>query len=237
MDSALFERLQCRRRGARFRNWAGTFQCQPAWHLAPTSEQVVIAIVCAARRGGLTVKAVGSGHSPSDIACTDSVMLNMDKMCRVLAHDAARCTATVEAGIRLRDLHTALAQRGLALSAVGSISDQSIGGAIATATHGTGLAYGDLSSAITALVLVDGTGARRECSAEADRDLFDAARCSLGALGIITQVTIQCEPAFMLRAVQTPTTLDAVLDDLDGVVQSAEHVRLWWFPHTDHAVV
>ncbi|KAJ2711971.1 D-arabinono-1,4-lactone oxidase [Coemansia spiralis] len=237
MDRALFERLRCGRRGFRFRNWAGTFESQPEWYLAPESEHDVIAVVCAARRAGLRVKAVGSGHSPSDIACTDSVMLNMDKMCRVLGHDLAQCTVTVEAGIRLHDLHAELAQRGLALSSVGSISDQSIGGAIATATHGTGIAYGDLSSAITGLVLVDGTGTRHACSSEARRDLFDAARCSVGALGIVTQVTIQCEPAFMLRAVQTPTTLEAALEDLDGVVRSAEHVRLWWFPHTDRAVV
>ncbi|KAJ1729997.1 D-arabinono-1,4-lactone oxidase [Coemansia biformis] len=236
-ERALFDRLRSGPPGFRFRNWAGTFQSQPRWYLAPETEQDIVGIIHAARRTKLGVKAVGSGHSPSDIACTDSVMLNMDKMRRVLAHDAEACTLTVEAGIRLHDLHRELERRGMALSSVGRISDQSIGGAIATATHGTGIAFGDLSSAITGLVLVDGTGARRECSAQSNPDLFDAARCSLGALGIVTRVTVQCEPAFMLRAVQTPTTLDAVLDDLDGVVRSAEHVRIWWFPHTNSAVV
>ncbi|KAJ1802747.1 D-arabinono-1,4-lactone oxidase [Coemansia sp. RSA 2598] len=164
-------------------------------------------------------------------------MLNMDKMNRVLAHDAYGCTLTVEAGVRLHQLHLMLQQRGMALSSVGSISDQSIAGAIATATHGTGMEYGDLSSVITHLVIIDGTGRRHECDGGGERDLFDAARCGLGALGIVTQVTVQCEPAFNLHAIQTPENLDGILDNLREVVYSAEHVRFWWFPHTDDAVV
>ncbi|KAJ2044940.1 D-arabinono-1,4-lactone oxidase [Coemansia sp. S2] len=94
-----------------------------------------------------------------------------------------------------------------------------------------------MSSTITHLVIIDGTGRRRECSATVDPDLFDAARCSIGALGIITQVTIQCEPAFKLHAVQTPDTLDHVLNTLSEVAFSAEHVRFWWFPYTDNVAV
>ncbi|KAJ2003616.1 D-arabinono-1,4-lactone oxidase [Coemansia thaxteri] len=161
----------------------------------------------------------------------------MDKMSRILSHDPYACTLTVEAGARLHQLHAMLQQRGMALSCVGSISDQSIGGAIATATHGTGIDYGDISSIVTHLVLIDGTGRRRECSATVDPDLFNAARCNLGALGIVTQVTVQCEPEFILHAVQTPDNLDRVLDNLNQVVISAEHVRFWWFPHTDSVAV
>ncbi|KAJ2760886.1 D-arabinono-1,4-lactone oxidase [Coemansia sp. BCRC 34490] len=236
-DRAFLESLQCKRHGTAFTNWAGTFSSQPEFYVAPDTERAVIEIIRIAGRSGLGVKAVGAGHSPSDLACTSAIMVSMDRMDRILAHDAYACTLTVEAGIRLHALHTALAQRGMALSCVGSISDQSVGGAIATATHGSGVEFGDLSSCITHLVIVDALGRRHECDPTANADLFDAARCSLGALGIVTQVTLQCEPAFTLHAVQEPAAMDHVLDHFPSIATSAEHVRVWWFPHTEHTVV
>ncbi|KAJ2612356.1 D-arabinono-1,4-lactone oxidase [Coemansia sp. RSA 1365] len=235
-DREFLESLRCKPPGTQFHNWARTFTSRPSYFLAPQCERDIIGVIQIAGRCGLSVKPIGSGHSPSDIACTDSVMLDMHNMRRVLAYDAYACTLTVEAGIRLHDLHQVLANRNMALSSVGSISDQSVAGAMATATHGTGIGFGDISSMITQLVLIDGTGKRHKCDHQNNKDLFDAARCSLGALGIVTQVTIQCEPAFALHAIQTPTTLDKAIDDLDKFVHSAEHVRLWWFPHTDNAV-
>ncbi|KAJ2866099.1 D-arabinono-1,4-lactone oxidase [Coemansia erecta] len=236
-DLAFLESLQCKPPGHKFTNWAGTFSSQPAFYLAPATERAIIEIICIANRYGLQVKPIGSGHSPSDLACTDAIMVNMDKMDRVLAHDPYACTLTVESGIRLHALHRTLGDRNMALSSVGSISDQSVAGAMATATHGTGVEYADISSYITHLVIIDGVGRRHECDAQTNRDLFDAARCGLGALGIITQTTIQCEPAFTLHAVQEPASMDRVLDDLPAIAASAEHVRVWWFPHTDHAAV
>ncbi|KAJ1663919.1 D-arabinono-1,4-lactone oxidase [Coemansia sp. RSA 1813] len=236
-DLAFLESLRCKPHGHKFTNWAGTFSSHPAFYLAPDTERSIIEIICIANRYRLGVKAIGSGHSPSDLACTDAIMLNMDRMDRVLAHDPYACTLTVESGIRLHALHQKLEDRKMALSSVGSISDQSVAGAMATATHGTGIEYADISGYVTHLVIIDGLGRRHECSAETNSDLFDAARCGLGALGIITQVTIQCEPAFLLHAVQEPTSMDRVLDDFLPIAASAEHVRVWWFPHTDHAVV
>ncbi|KAI9505329.1 D-arabinono-1,4-lactone oxidase [Coemansia spiralis] len=236
-ELAFLESLRCKPRGYKFKNWAQTFSSRPQFYLTPRTELDIIEVIRIAGRHRLVVKPIGSGHSPSDIACTSMIMLNMDQMNRVVAHDPYTCTLTVEAGMRLQDLHQVLEQRGMALSSVGSISDQSVAGAIATATHGTGTQYGDLSSMVTQLVIVDGVGIRHECSEESNKDLFEAARCSLGALGIITQVTIQCEPMFTLHAVQTPDNLDNVLKNVDEVFGSAEHVRLWWFPHTDNVIV
>ncbi|KAJ2700376.1 D-arabinono-1,4-lactone oxidase [Coemansia sp. IMI 203386] len=236
-EQKFIQTLQCNAQGFEFRNWSGTFRSQPEFYLTPETETQIIELIRIANRHRLTIKPIGSGHSPSDIACTNSMMLNMDKMNRILAHDPYTCTLTVESGVRLHQLHEMLQQRNMALSSVGSISDQSIAGAIATATHGSGIFYGDLSSVITHLVIIDGNGIRHECDKDNESDLFDAARCSLGALGIITQVTVQCEPAFNLHAVQVPENLDDVLNNLTEVVESAEHVRVWWFPHTDDTVV
>ncbi|KAJ2810883.1 D-arabinono-1,4-lactone oxidase, partial [Coemansia furcata] len=161
-ERAFFERIRYGAKGFEFKNWANTFHCKPLYYLAPETECEIIELVRIAVRHGLPLKPVGSGHSPSDLACTDSIMLNMDKMNRILAHDPYACTLTVEAGVRLHQLNSMLEQRGMALSSLGSISDQSIAGAIATATHSTGMAFGDMSSTITHLVIIDGTGRRRE---------------------------------------------------------------------------
>ncbi|OLY82248.1 L-gulonolactone oxidase [Smittium mucronatum] len=125
----------------------------------------------------------------------------------------------------------------MAFSSIGSVSDQTLGGVISTAAHGTGLNYGCFSSMILDLVLIDGLGKRHFCSNLANKNLFDAARCSLGALGVITEVTIQCEPSFNLHATQVPESLQNILVNLPAILNSAEHVRFWWFPHTDKAVL
>ncbi|OMH86159.1 L-gulonolactone oxidase [Zancudomyces culisetae] len=221
----------------KFTNWSRTFDCEPFLYLAPTTENEVIEIINFARKRGLSVKPIGSGHSPSDLACTDGIMLNMDKMNRVMEVDLENHRVTVEAGIRLKELHLVLKKWNLALSSIGSISDQSLAGVIATATHGTGIEYGCFSSIVVDLVLVDGLGRRHYCSSDVNEPLFNAARCSLGALGIITQLTIQCEPAFLLKAVQVPEKLDYILDNLIDLLDESEHMRFWWFPHTDDTVL
>ncbi|PVV03632.1 hypothetical protein BB560_001882 [Smittium megazygosporum] len=218
-------------------NWSKTFSCTPKLLLAPRTENDVIWIINFARNRNLKVKPVGSKLSPSDISCTDGIMISMENFNRVLQVDKRNCTITVESGVPLSELHKILEFWGLALSSIGSISLQTICGAISTATHGTGVNYGCFSSIVLDLVLIDGMGIRHYCSENENKDLFDAARCSLGALGIITQVTIQCEPSFRLKAVQIPKNLDEILDNLHETVTSAEHVRFWWFPYTNDTVL
>jgi len=87
------------------------------------------------------------------------------------------------------------------------------------------------------LTLITAQGEKIYCSKTENSDIFNAAVCSLGSLGIITSMTLQCEPAFRLENKQEPAKLDQVLDNLDAIIHSAEHVRLWWYPHTDNVVV
>ena len=124
---------------------------------------------------------------------------------------------TVQAGIRLRDLCDELAAVGLAMPNLGDINAQSIAGAISTATHGTGAGLGNLATTIVGMELVDGSGNVVTCDDAATRpDLLRVARVGVGALGIVTKVTIQCVPAFDLHAVETIDVLDDVLDDFAG---------------------
>src|SRR4051812_18777300 len=128
----------------RFRNWAGTHGCQPRRYHQPASEAELVEVVRAAAADGAKVRLVGGGHSWNDIACSDDHLVNLDRLCRVLAVDAAQHRITVEAGMRIHQLNEEVAARGLGLSNLGSIAQQSIAGAISTGTHGSGARFGNL---------------------------------------------------------------------------------------------
>ncbi|KAF9959674.1 hypothetical protein BGZ72_009030 [Mortierella alpina] len=223
--------------GKTFENWARTFRCVPEQYYTPSTEEEVIKIIHLARLSGKRVKAIGTGHSPSDLACTDGIMINTDKLDELLHVDKEKRTVTVAAGMKLEKLHKLLELRDLAISNLGSISEQSVAGAMSTATHGTGAEYASLCASVLDLTFITATGAMIYCSKSEKPDIFNAAVCSLGALGIITRMTLQCEPAFRLENKQEPAKLDEVLNNLDSIIHSAEHVRLWWYPHTDNVVV
>src|SRR5438067_5766510 len=191
----------------RFVNWARTASCVPADFAQPRSEEELRAVLLEAAARGLCVKVVGGAHSWSDAACTDGVLVNLDRLSRVLSIDGER--VTVEAGIRLDALNETLAARGLALGVIGSIARQSIAGAISTGTHGSGPRHGSLSSLVCGLRLMPADGTVRHL-APGD-ELFDGARVGLGALGIITQVTLRCEPAFRLEELAAPLPFDEAL--------------------------
>ncbi len=168
-------------------NWARNHRWQPAARAVPATEAEVVALVAQARERGHRVKAIGAGHSWSDAAVTAGTQVSLDGLRRVLAVDLATGCVRVEAGIRLHELSTALAPHGLTLQNLGSIAQQSLAGAIATATHGTGLNNGHLGTQIVGARVVTGTGAVVSLDAQDQR--LDAVRVHLGALGVVTELT------------------------------------------------
>ena len=119
------------------------------------------------------------------------------------------------------------------MSNVGSISEQTLGGVISTATHGSGITYGVLSTQVRALSLLLADGSRTSCSRTERPDLFLATICGLGATGIILSVQLAVEPNFRLKEVQQSLSFDEVVQNFDHLVHSAEHVKFWWFPTMD----
>ena len=180
--------------------------------------------------GAPRVKVAGSGHSFTDIACTDGVMIDMTAMRRVLAVEGSE--VTVEAGITLRDLGEELRTRGLAMENQGDVDPQTLAGAIATATHGTGGRFGNLSSQVAGIRLVSGTGD----VVDVDGDELRAARVSLGALGAIAAVTLRCVPAFTIHRIDAPRPLDDVLPRLDELVDAHDHWEAFVMPYTRRAL-
>jgi L-gulonolactone oxidase len=119
---------------------------------------------------------------------------------------------------------------------MGDIDQQSISGATQTATHGTGLRFGNLSSQVVGMRLVTADGSVLDLSAERDPDAFAAAQVGLGALGLVSTVTVQCVPAFRLHAVEQPVPVDEVLAGLDALVEENDHYEFYWVPHTRWAL-
>ena len=208
-------------------NWARQQRCAPERIESPRTEDELIQAVTGAAR----IKVAGSGHSFTDIACTDGVMIDMSAMRRVLAVDGNE--VTVEAGITLHDLGEELRTRGLAMENQGDVDPQTLAGAISTATHGTGGKFGNLPSQVTGVRLVDGTGEVQDLR---DGDELRAARVSLGALGAIAAVTLRCVPAFTIHRVDEPRSLDEVLPRLHELVVANDHWEAFVMPYTRMAL-
>ena len=220
----------------RWRNWAGNQVCSPVALEQPGTDAELVEIAKEAAAKGTRVKVVGAGHSFTDIACTDGVQVSLDNYDRVLYVDRERARVTVQAGIRLWALNEALAARGLALENLGDIAYQSIAGAISTSTHGTGANFGGLATQVVGLDLICADGSVVSCSAEEEPETFHAARVGLGALGVLSTVTLQCVPGYNLRAVEEPMRVDHVLEHVDEYVAENDHFEFYWVPHTGWAL-
>jgi FAD-linked oxidoreductase len=189
--------------------------------------------VRAAAALGERVKVAGTGHSFTDIACTDGRLIKLDRYAEVLDVDPRRATVTVQAGITIARLSEELARHGLAMENMGDVAYQTISGAISTATHGTGERLRNIPSQVCALSLVLADGNVVQCSPTTKVDIFKAAQVGLGALGILSTVTLQCVPAFNLHSVREPLRLDDVLERFDQLTAGNDHFEFFWFPHTD----
>lgn len=223
------------------KTWARTFACTPQEYLQPSTIDQIVDIVNAARKSRRSIMTVGSGHSPSDLTMTSSWLVNLDKFNRVLKRapgpDNKYTDLTVEAGIRIYQLNDLLAQEGLAIQNLGSISEQSIAGIISTGTHGSSQYHGLVSQQIVDITIVDGMGQLVKCSATEKPELFRAAMLSLGKIGLIVYVTIRTVPRYQIKSKQEVITFDTLLDQFDKIWTSDEFIRVWWFPYTERCVL
>ncbi|HEV2370148.1 MAG TPA: D-arabinono-1,4-lactone oxidase [Acidimicrobiales bacterium] len=225
-----------RKPAARWSNWAGNQRCAPERVVRPANELELVDAVRSAASAGLAVKAVGAGHSFTDIACTSGVQLHLDRYGQVVSVDRERQRVTVQSGIRIRALSEELAALGLGMPNLGDVGYQSISGAVSTGTHGTGARLRGLAHQVVGLELVTGDGSVVSCSDAEEPELWSAARIGLGALGLLSTVTLQCVPAFNLRAVEKPMRVDDVLSSLDELVDGNDHFEFYWVPHTGWAL-
>lgn len=218
-----------------FVNWARNVRSAPRAWAAPTSEDEVVSLVRETHARGGRLRVCGSRHSWSPIAASDDVQVELTGLDGVVSVDIDLQTITVQGGCKLRTLNEALARHGLAMPILGSITEQAIAGAVATGTHGSSLRHGNLGSLIQGLRLVDGRGEVVEIGADDAR--LPGARVHLGALGVITEVTLGVDRAFGLIETRTRMPLDDAADALAALAATHEYVKVWWLPPCDDVLV
>jgi FAD-linked oxidoreductase len=211
-------------------NWAGNQHCLPAARAAPAVEAELPELL---RRTQGTVRAVGAGHSFSALVPTDDLLVSTDLLSGIASHDATTVQAEVWAGTRLHDLGPLLDALGQALPNMPDIDYIALGGGIATSAHATGTRWGSLSAYVTGLTLVTPAGEMLECSATQHAEVFQAARCSLGALGIVTRIRLQNLASYALTERTGVERTEDVLADLDRRFAAHRHFELMPLPHSD----
>jgi len=176
---------------------------------------------------------VGTGHSFVPLCATNDLLISLDNLQGLLSASTVDQTATFWAGTKLHAVGDPLWEEGLAMANMGDIDRQSIGGAIGTGTHGTGPTLGNISTQIAALRLLMATGDLVDCSPTQEPEIFRAAQLSLGALGIITQVTLHCLPAYELHEQTWVAPFDQCVAALDQHIAATRHFEFFWVPGED----
>ena len=212
-------------------NWSGN-QSATTTVAAPDSIDAVAELVRKAAADGTRLKPIGSGHSFTGIGVPEGIQLDMSALRGIVGVDGRR--VRMRAGTRLHEIPALLAPYGLGMRNLGDIDRQTITGATSTGTHGTGLAFGGISTQIVGATIVTGTGEVVTVTDEDDE--LRAVALGLGALGVIVDLTIECVDAFSLRAHDQPLDLDDAVGGFVDRVESCDHHEFYWFPHTRRAL-
>ncbi|MEM9656226.1 MAG: D-arabinono-1,4-lactone oxidase [Actinomycetota bacterium] len=219
-------------------NWSGRQTASPSRVVTPARLDDFIDAVADARSNGWTVRAVGASHSHSRVAAPDGMLVETDGWQGVLDHrpagpDGASPTVTVRSGTRIHQLGEPLHHLGYGLINQGDIDRQSIAGAIGTGTHGTGPGLGNFSTSVVGLTVVLSDGSVVTCSAQEEQELFNVARHSLGAVGLITEVQLAVRDRYRLEERQWIAPPDDVFPDIDRLIAETRHFEFFWVPNRD----
>lgn len=217
-----------------WRNWSGSQRAVPGRWWRPGSEYELAGLL-----QGSTgeVRVTGAGHSFSALCKTAENLVSLEHLSGLVSHDAERLTATAMAGTPLRELGPLLWPLGQGLINQGDIDAQSLAGACGTSTHGTGLGLGSFSSLVRGLRLVTPSGEVIDADAEHNSDVLRAGATSLGALGVVSRITLQNRPRYQLAEREYLLPLREVLDSFEQLARDNRHAEFWAFFRTDKAVV
>lgn len=214
----------------RWTNWGQNVSTHVQRFLQPETEEDVVRIVLAAREAGRKVRVVGAGHSSSRVAATTGTLISLDRMQGVVSADPETGRARILAGTRLKRLGAPLWQAGLSLQNQGDIDQQSMAGAMSTGTKGSGIEFGGVAARVRSVRLVNGRGEVVEID-ESQPELLNAARVSLGLLGVITEVVYEAVPRYELSESYVPVRYEELKPDIDRLVRENRHFSFFYFPH------
>ena len=216
-----------------WRNWSGAQSCLPLERLAPKDLEELVQVI---RQAPGKIRPVGSGHSFSALVPTDGTLLSLSFFNGLLDHDASTLQATFAAGTPMSRMGPALKAIGQALPNMADIDYQTLAGAISTSTHGTGVGFTSYSAGVTGLQLVTAQGEVLDCDANREPEVFNAARVSLGALGVTTRVRLQNREPYRLRERQWIAKTEELLEDVAKNTQQNQHWEMLVVTHSDYAL-
>jgi FAD/FMN-containing dehydrogenase len=210
-------------------SFSGRVRAWPARVALPASEMEIQALL---RESSDPVRVVGTGHSCTPLCATEGILLSLDRHHGIAKVDQQLDRARIRAGSKIHDVGRPLLRAGLATINQGDVDVQSLAGAISTGTHGTGPSLGSMSTAVTGLRLVLASGEVLDCTEEHEPEIFRAARVSLGALGVISEVELQLMPAYKLHQREWKEEAEGAATFLERS-QENRHLEFFWYPTRD----
>ncbi len=219
----------------RWRNWAGNLTAEPRQIFTPQSREDLVEIAQRAGRENRRIRTHGSSYSWSGLVPTGDFLVSFQKLNRCLEIDQDNKTIRVEPGINIWQMTEAAAAEGLTFPTMTIVPWITAAGVIGAGCHGTGRDWQTVSDLVVAVEMVLADGSVRTITRDDPEDLLNAARLSLGCLGMIYSITFQCVPMFKLHAVDEIRDLDDTLENLEKIVADNEYVEIFWLPYTDSA--
>lgn len=213
-------------------NWSGSVTA-PAQIARPHSEDELVALIRSAHK----LRVTGAGHSFMPLCESDELIVSLDDLAGDLQIAADRQSARIPAGWSIRRLTAALWDEGLALANQGDVNPQSLAGAMATGTHGTGVDLGSLATFALGFRLIGADGEVHWCDATTNADLYQAQRLSLGLFGVATEIDVAVVPAFHLTERIEKRRWAEIRERYDELTQQHRHVEFWFFPHSDDVIL
>lgn len=218
-------------------NWSGTHEVTAKALYQPETLAQLEALVRMAHNNNKKLRCIGSGLSPNGIGFQEEGMLSLALMDKVLSVDTKSGLVRVQAGARVQEVADQLKVHGLTLQNYASIREQTIGGFIQVSAHGTGAAIPPVDEQVVSMKLVTPALGTLELSSESHSELFNLARVSLGALGVVAEVTLQCVPAHKLLETTHVFSAAEIERGHAERLKANKHLRYMWIPYTDSVVV
>ena len=215
-------------------NWSGHLKCQPRVLHRPTTEDELAEIV---RNANPVVRVTGSGHSFSPIVPTTDTLISLELLAGIRSIENSTCQFTCGGGTTIHDLGESLYRHDLALANQGDVDTQTIAGAFSTGTHGTGAKFGCLATDLVSFRLVTAAGEILACDKSHNSDLFHAGAVSLGAFGVLSEVTVQGVRGLVLVEQLQVMNLDDCLDQVQALTDANRHFEFFQFPYADRVLI
>lgn len=219
--------------GGKWSNWSGGVVCKPRAVVAPKDE---LELAAAVRTGQAPVRTPGTGHSFTPLNATDGTIIDLSAFTGLTGFDQDKQVATLAAATPLWDIGSLLHPLGFALKNMGDIDRQTIGGVVGTGTHGTGPTLGSFSAEVAGFRLLLASGEVIHCSPTENADVYAAGRCSMGALGVMVDISMNVRPVYKLAEKNFLMPIDELWEKLDDMVNVNRHFEFFWFPYADVAV-